>query len=224
MAGLAASVVGIIWHIVAAPRYARLIRRESVSRARAMRRSVALQNIVESGMRSLMEDVKGTGRGVDFRKARASVYRYKNDEFILVARLSDAPALEKRGRASYPALGGLIGLAWEKGEGVVLDLPEDRQEWEDTCVNDYSMDRADVAGIAMQSKSLVGKRFDAPGNPKVRVGLLVMESLSKRGVNGGTLDAILASNTYPLLEQILIEAVACLDEQDVDELLTARGA
>ena len=188
-----------------------------------MKRSVALQNIVESGMRSLMVDVQRTGRGVDFRKARASVYRFKNDEFILVARLSDAPALEKRGRAKYPALGGLIGIAWEEGEGIVLDLPEDRQEWEAACVKDYAMDPKDVAGVAMQSKSLVGKRFDAPGNPRVRVGLLVMESLSKRGVNGGTLDAILGSDTYPLLEQILVEAVACLDEQDVDELTSARS-
>ncbi len=82
------------------------------------------------------------------------------------------------------------------------------------------MSATQVRDIKMQSKSLVGKRIDGLGQPATHVGLLVIESLRKRGINGSTMDAARASTIYPLLERILVEAVTCPDEQDVDAFRT----
>ena len=216
-AGLGVTAVGLVSQLATSSRHQKLITKERTSRSRAIQRSASLQSILESGVRVLMEEL-----AVDFHDARASIYRHKDDHFILLARMSDSPILEERGRGRYPDSEGLIGTAWAKGEGVVVDLPDDRSEWEQTCVDDYGMAPKDVAKLSMQSKSLLGKRFDASTTPKSHVGLIVIESTRKRGVKGSTLDAVRDSPVYAVLERVLIEAVSCLDEQDVDDFNEAR--
>lgn len=216
-AGIAVTVLGLIWQVVASPRLHKLVRDERESRERARERAATLRSILEAGVVALMNELK-----VDFTDARVSVYRHKDDHFILLARHSESPILESKGRGRYPDTEGLIGVAWEKGEGLVVDLPDDRGEWERACVQEYRVDASGIGGIAMQSKSLLGKRFDAAGPPRRRIGLIVIESIKKRGVNGSTLDELRSSPIYSLLEQVLIEAVACLDEQDVDDFSDGR--
>lgn len=215
--GITVTVVGLVWQIAASPRLHRIMSDERESRQRALKRSATLRSILEAGVRALMNELN-----VDFHDARVSVYRHKDDHFILLARHSQSPVLESRGRGRYDDSEGLIGRAWERGEGVVVGLPDERGAWERTCVSEYGMDAASVAGIAMQAKSLVGKRFDSEVRPKSPVGLIVIESTKKRGVNGTTLDELRSSPIYPLLEQVLVEAVACLDEQDVDDFNDTR--
>lgn len=215
--GIVVTAVGLVWQITAGPRLHNIMTAERESRQRALHRSATLRSILEAGVLALMNELK-----VDFNEARVSVYRHKDDHFILLSRQSLSPVLKSRGRGRYPDTEGLIGRAWEKGEGVVVDLPENRDAWERMCVAEYDMEPKSVSGIAMQSKSLVGKRFDSDVRPKSPVGLIVIESTKKRGVNGTTLDELRSSPVYPLLEQVLIEAVACLDEQDVDDFNDSR--
>lgn len=209
--GIAVTSIGLVVQVFSGPRYVRLIRDEQRSRERAIERAASLQNILSAGVTALMAEIN-----VDFSEARVSVYRHKDNHFILLARLSDSLTLRAIGRDRYPDSEGLIGKAWANREAVVVDLPDDRAEWELKCATDYDMDAAQLPGLKMQSKSLAARRIDGHGQPLPHVGLLAIESLRKRGVNGSTLDAIRASSVYPLLEQILIEAVTCLDEQDVD--------
>ena len=210
--GIAVTATGVVWQAFAQPRVQEILRREQESAGRAVKRSLALRSILEAGVDALMDELS-----VDFTDARVSVYRYKNDHFILLTRRSGSPRLASRGRGRYPVGEGLIGKAWDKGEGIVLGLPDERAAWEARCVAEHGMEPRTVAGIAMQSQSLVGKRIDGRDARRTPVGLVVLESLKKRGVAGATLDELRNAAIYPLLEQVLIEAVLCLDEQDIDD-------
>jgi hypothetical protein len=207
---------GLILQIWLGPRYTRLIRDERAALQRAQRRSHSIQTIMNVAVRTLMDDLN-----VDFSQARASIYRHKDNHFILICRRSDALDLERPGRDKYPDTEGLIGKAWRLGEGIVVDLPQERGNWERTCSTDYGMPGPTTRNLAMQSRSLVGLRLDTPTADPEHIGLVVIESLASRGVNGTTLDALRASTAAKLVNHVLVEAVASLDETDVVSFRTA---
>lgn len=208
--GVGTSLVGLVVQVVRGPRYARLIRDERLAKARSAARSQSLVSILDAALRTFLEDL-----GVDTTTTRASVYRHRDGSFFLLARVSSSQALERRGRERYPDDQGAIGKAWDKGVSIVIDLPEDRAQWNRANEQDYGMDPMQVASIAMQARSLLGFRLELPAVPPERVGVLVVESLRPRGVNGATADAIAALPSYLLISQVLVEVVRCLDEVDV---------
>lgn len=218
--GIVVSVLAVISQIVIGPRYARLIASERASTVRAAERATTIQKILHAGLRTMMDTLP-----VDFAQARISIYRHKGDHFIMLARVSDDLELQRPGRGRYPNTEGIIQKAWNGGSAVAVDLPEERSAWEQRCATEYKMDPASLRGLSMQALSIVGKRVDLTGGSQVvPVGLIVIESLAKRGVNGKTLDAVLSSAAYPLLEQVLIEAIACLDERDVEDFRSLAPA
>lgn len=155
---------------------------------------------------------------VDFTTARISVYRHKDRSFIMLARVSQSLDLEQKGRDTYPDKEGVIGLAWNHGSASVTNLPESRDAWDQKCVREYGMRPSAMAGLAMQSRSLVGLRIDTHGADPEHVGLIVLESLSARGVKGATLDELQTAQTFALLSEVLLEVVQCLDERDIDDV------
>lgn len=211
--GVVASVIAALLELWLGPRYARLIDSERLSNARATERASAIQKILYAGLRAMMDTLS-----VDFSQARVSIYRHKGDHFIMLARDSDSLRLKEPGRVRYPDTQGIIHRAWDNEEAVATNLPADRTEWEQRCASEYDMDIDDLRSMSMQALSVVGKRIDLTVGSGTRpIGLIVFESLTPRGVNGRTLDKVNRSSTYPLLEQILVEAIACLDERDVED-------
>ncbi len=210
--GIGASLVGAVWELWKGRRYAQLDASMEAAGSRALERSTSLNTILDSALRVLMSDLS-----VDFDSARVSVYRHLDESFILLARVSQSLKLEKVGRDRYPDSQGVIGLAWDSGGNARTKLPEIRSEWNDECVKRYGMDPTTAAELTMHARSLVGRRIDTIATPPRPIGLIVIESLKARGVEGATLDELDRSPIYPLLRAILIEVIQCLDEQDVSE-------
>lgn len=210
--GVGCTVVALVLQIFAGPRLARLIESERTSRERSVERAAAIQKIMDAGLRTLMDSLS-----VDFSQSRISIYRHKGDHFIMLARVSDNLDLQRPGRGSYPDSEGIIHTAWTQKDACAVDLPEDRADWEKRCARTYGMDARVLASVSMQCLSIAGTRIDHSGRSNKPIGLLIVESLSKRGVNGRTMDALKSSEAYPLLEHILVEAIACLDERDVED-------
>lgn len=177
-----------------------------------MERANSLNTILNNALMALVEDLT-----VDFDSARISVYRHVGDRFILLARVSQSLALEKVGRATYPDSQGVIGKTWDIGYNVKTKLPADRAAWNSECVATYGMSADTAAALTMHSRSLVGSRIDSLGVYPRPIGLVIIESLKPRGVEGSTLDELSSSAIFPLLRAILVEVIQCLDERDVSE-------
>ncbi len=207
--GVSLSGAGILSAIVATPKVGAILERARRMQDRASERTDSLTNIMDLSLRSLLTDME-----IDLSKARASVYRSRADKFILVARVSQSQTLKRVGRLEYPSGEGLIGKTWDHGSAVATDLPEGRTAWEDHCVQEYGMARSAVQELKMQARSILGKRIESTGPAREPVGLLVIESLAARGVNGATQDSLTSLQSWPLVSAVLHEVVRCLDEQD----------
>ncbi|OCI32808.1 hypothetical protein OERS_04000 [Oerskovia enterophila] len=161
-------------------------------------------------LRALLEDMS-----VDMSKARVSIYRHHGGRFILVARVSQSQSLKGVGRSEYPDSEGVIGRTWDRGSTCATGLPEARPDWDDFCVREYGMDPTAVRRLKMQSRSLLGMRIESATANQAPVGLLMIESLAPRGVNGANLDGLTSLPSWPLVRLVLQEVVQCLDDGDV---------
>jgi hypothetical protein len=208
-AGVASSAVGTAWAAVSAPRVGRIIERERAARSRAAARTTSLTTIMNSVLRALLDDLD-----VDMSRSRVSIYRHAAGSFFLIARTSGSQTLEQAGRRRYPDTQGVIGHTWDLGAACVTDLPAGRADWERVCIDRWGMQAEEVRALAMQSRSLLGKRIDLPGTTPQPVGVLVIESLAPRGVNGQHLDHLESQPSWPIVSGVLQEVVQCLDEQD----------
>lgn len=217
--GIALAFSGAIYAVVRGPHYARIIEEHRVFEERAAARSRSLATLLDSALRALMSDLN-----IDFSQSRISVYRYRDNSFILLDRVSHSQILERAGRARYPSDEGVIGRIWDLREAVVTRLPADRESWNDRCVEDFGMARDVVTDLSMQSRSFVGRRIDVVGPTERPVGLILLESLAPQGVNGTTMDALTMAPNYNLLSHILQEVIQCLDEQDVAHFRESRSA
>lgn len=215
--GVALVAAGILHAVLRGPRYAQIIQEHRQFQERAEARSKSLTTVLDSAMRALMEDLP-----VDFSQSRISVYRHKDNNFILLDRVSRSQLLERAGRDSYPDDQGVIGRTWDQGWAVVTRLPQDRATWNARCVRDSGMSLETARQLSMQSRSFVGKRIDLAGPVERPVGLILLESLAPQGVNGSTYDALASSANYKSLSFILQEVVQCLDEQDVAHFRRVR--
>lgn len=133
-------------------------------------------------------------------EARVTVYFHRDGGFVQVARASRNPKLDTAGRVRYPDNVGVIAQVWENGAAVVTGLSGDRDEWVRSAVEEYGLDPLDVENVAdrMMSRSIVGKRLE---HGRGLSGILLVESLSPRGVSGQTLD--LLNGDEPLVKSLL---------------------
>jgi hypothetical protein len=70
----------------------------------------------------------------------------------------------------------------------------------------------------MQSLSFAGKRLESTSANNEPVGVLILESLGRHGVDGRTIDKLMALASFPLEQIILSEVTRCLDEDDLERL------
>lgn len=215
--GVALTAVGLYIGLKLAPRVSKLIGEHQSSIAAARERGVALQEVLRSNLEALMEDLH-----VDMSKVRVSVYRHNDNCFILLARFSHSMTLNEPGRKSYPDSEGIIGLAWDKGKAVVVDLPEDRAEWEADCREKWGMTQESLEKIKMRSRCLVGQRIERVQD-RAPMGVLIIEGLDARGVRGATLDALPGASNYRVLQSALQAVLENLDDQDAQDYRNQRA-
>lgn len=216
--GAILAVGAALWNLKNVRRYVHLTEREAQSRQRAADRSSSLLTILDTALRALMDELTD----IDFTQARISIYRHRGDHFVPLARVSKSPRLQARGRSEYPENQGAIGRAWDKGAFKATNLPEKRDDWMQNCIDEFGMDESTAATLQMQSRSIVCHRLDTSTPPTSGIGVLVVESLKARGVDGKTLDTLLASPLFPLLSLMLIETIRRLDDEDVDAFTLVR--
>lgn len=214
--GVGPTTLALVLQWFVGPKYSKLMTEHQAATQRAAKAAEALQKILRSGLRTVMADVD-----IDFQAARVSVYRHKGSDFFLLTRVSDSQVLERVGRRSYPVGEGIIGQAWDKGTAYARDLPEDRDEWNEHCLESYGIPRRTATQITMQSRSLLGLRVDAAGVDPQHLGLVVFESLSARGILASHADSLREFASFKLLQAILPVVLANLEQQDVDQFTGA---
>lgn len=146
--------------------------------------------------------------------SRASVYIYSDEYFNLVARASDSPGLREKGRKRYPKDQGVIGEVWNKGSACYTRMSADRDRWNRQCVDEFGMDPKETRSIKMHSLSMIGYRIEAPGAHPEPVGIVMIESLSRQGVNGTHVDTIATLDSWPIIRTVLQQIIQSLDEDD----------
>lgn len=159
---------------------------------------------LETAMAKLLQRISEEHRihGTTFR---ASAYYLSDGEFVLVARHSADPVLARPGRKAYPIDQGVIALGWQDpGWHATTKLSEDRDTWL------AEMERFGIGGdearsLTMQSLSIGALRINSKDGGAI--GMLVLESLGKLGVNSTTLNQVRASTLFDFLAD-LIQACA----------------
>lgn len=201
LGGFLALLVGGIAHLKIRPTYGDLL----AERDQAVSTANDRANALESVLRAIITDLTDA-LNLSVSSARASVYCFSDNGFVLLSRVSRNPEWKKRGRASYPADQGLISKAWRDSSAVLVDLPANRDDWE-AQLADLGFSSEVAERLSMQARSLVAIRVDAlMGSEKLPVGVLVLESEGARGVNGATLDRLLKQRTWGILQNAMANA------------------
>lgn len=204
LAGLAALLASTVGQFVLAPSANRMSAEKDAADLRALQSARASEGL----LKAIATDLE-KGLGLDRAHARVSIYSHVDARFVLLARVSVNPTFVKRGRSHYPEDQGVIGQAWELGSKVLVGLEEDRSEWEKQLIESHNIPPAVVAALKMQSRSLVAKRVESPGDHR-QIGMLVLESTKPRGVSSTTLDQISDIAAWSILRHALATSEADL--------------
>ena len=117
---------------------------------------------------------------------RISVYKKKEDKFVIMSRYSINPALEKINRKHYPITDGFIGQALRDEECYVDGLPEFKTNGKEAyykAIQDRcTIDKETLRGISMTSRSYYCKALTDPAKIERRA-IIVFESLSPNKLN-----------------------------------------
>lgn len=134
---------------------------------------------------------------------RVSLYCHYQERniFIPIARIAGNPLFEAQGRKKYQDSQGVISMGWQQGAARLIDLPESREQWDSELVQSYGFSADEAESLSMQSLSMVAVRLDNEQGP---VGIIVVESLKKRGVNSKTIDSIYSSQWYAPIASLML--------------------
>lgn len=121
---------------------------------------------------------------------RASAYCFHDDAFVMIARFSRNPELERPGRRRYPADQGAIGEAWKSASGAIaIDLPPTEAAWL-RSLGRYNFSETESRGLAMRCVEIGAVRFETQTGA---VEVLVLESNEPGRIDYSTLEAVRAS-------------------------------
>jgi hypothetical protein len=140
---------------------------EALARADVDEHRGALQGALDELLMQLHKYVCG-----DVVDTRVSVYSAEAGEFILLARYSLNPLLERRGRSSYPLAQGAIGVAWAKRWVIDNSEDESRATWEASLVAGQGFSADEAAGLTMHARSIYAARLD---RGQSKAGVVVFE-------------------------------------------------
>ena len=197
---LAAAIVAVmVWLVcyftLLRPRYSELAQRVARTEAEIQGAQHALQSVLEAALAQLMID-----RGFANAESRISAYSVEHDRFVLLARHSTNPVLERRGRPTYPLDKGVIGQAWAAGSATRTDDVESRQEWEEMLVDSGEFTADEAAALTMWARSICAVRVDLGTH---KLGMIVIESEMKGAFADGTAKHLRGRPIYSAVSDIV---------------------
>jgi hypothetical protein len=167
-----AAAFAIVWVVgrltFLRPTYADLARRAAQATREAEEKRSAIQRSLEAIIRRIALHVFK-----DAIDSRISAYSVEGDEFVLLARHSSDPTLERRGRPSYPMRQGAIGAAWSKKSSLFNSAAESRADWESEIARTEGFTVEEARALTMHARSICAVRLD---NGPEKVGVIVLES------------------------------------------------
>lgn len=178
------------------PRYSELAQSLAGAEAEIEGAQNALQSVLEAALAQLMID-----RSFANAESRISAYSVEHDRFVLLARHSVNPVLERRGRATYPLDKGVIGKAWAAGSATRTDDVETREEWEELLVENGEFTAEEAAGLTMWARSICAVRVDL--GPTHKLGMIVVESEVKNAFVDGTAKTLRSRPIYSAVADII---------------------
>ena len=117
---------------------------------------------------------------------RISVYKKKQDRFVIMSRYSINPSLATINRKHYPISEGFIGMALQDGECYITELPECKQNRKEVyykaVLDKCTIEKDTLRGISMKSRSYYCKALTDPARTERR-SIIVFESLTPNKLN-----------------------------------------
>ncbi|MEN2738250.1 hypothetical protein ABCS02_10695 [Microbacterium sp. X-17] len=192
--GVGLAVVAFISEfLVQRPSYMRLSQLREEAERKALMKSEALERALEIMLAQLASYC-----GLESHSDRMSVYHFHEDTFFLVARIAKNPALQARGRNSYPMGQGAIGRAWDEEAGLALVNMPTGSRWRSAAIKQgFPAEVAD--GMRMKSLGLGAYRLEADGRS---VGVLVVESKNAGRIKQTHLDKIADSHIVAAIAEL----------------------
>jgi hypothetical protein len=199
LGGLVLGLAGGVSALRQRPTYPTLLKHSEDLQETVVKHQQWLSELVRSLLRSIHVELGLTNDG------RVCIYRHEptRGQFSLMARYAENPDFDKTGRGLYPEGQGVIGQAWTKGEVTVTDLPGDSSAYEARLASDFGMSSDVARNLTMQSRSLYGLRYPSSSSGTTPLGVVVLESLSPRGVNGTVASRLKSLPTWQTLESYL---------------------
>jgi len=111
--------------------------------------------------------------------ARVSLYKHQGTHFTLLARYSDAPVYNKRGREVYDDNQGFISLGWQSGTCEIHGAPAWKSSgisYKSFMKNKCNITDTILQTLKMKSRSFYIYRFDS-SNSQNPYGIIVFERL-----------------------------------------------
>lgn len=174
----------------------------------------SLRALLESSLRGLLRELR-----VDQQSTRASIYQHDDGKFRLLSRVSGSRRLERKSRPTYSDKRGFIGLVWDtKQWRAATDLPEDEGAWVAHCIDKHGLFLEEAKNISMKARSMIGTVIETPGSSTSHVGILIVESMTPRGVNAKTIEQLPTSAVWQFVAGVLQEVVHCVDSKDVQAI------
>ncbi|MGO1544799.1 MAG: hypothetical protein ACTHXA_10730 [Gulosibacter sp.] len=194
IASILAALAGGIWGVRQRRSTAELERHAAGAHERAEARADAVRRALDHIVQEIMDDLR-----VNRAETRGSVYRHRNDDFLLVSRWSENPKLHKIGTLEFSDDQGVLAEAWERGFASTQDMDEDLEKWRIMQEEQYNVSRDRVLKLTMHARSMLALRIDHNGD---QLGAIVLESRRPRGLT--------TRHLAQLKEHILVRAIAPL--------------
>ncbi|PBI87610.1 hypothetical protein BKP42_61740 [Rhodococcus erythropolis] len=194
--GAVCVVVGTLCASRQNPSYASLLRRHKELADESLQRA----DVVKDLLRLILADIS---RELDIGPdGRSSVYVHDARAFVMCARHSADPTLERPGRGFYPEDQGVIGMAWQSGSRVVTLPDPSTPEYMSDLTGKYGFDTEAAGKLTMTPRSILAIRY--PVEPTLPpLGVLVIESSKHRKFSNGAVDDVKNTNSWATLTAFL---------------------
>lgn len=197
-------VFGLVIRRIGVPRRKELEDRLDTAEANAERSSRALVEVVQPIAHNLADHLELTNVS-----QRISIYCHYDGEFRILSREAKRGDYKQFRRVRYPDDQGVIGRIWRDGDKT-FQLGKD-QDWLNWTM-DFGFTETEAEGLPMRSVSFCGVRLE---HNRERVGVILLESTTKRGVNGTHLEKLQESKIVTSLAGLLYVAAPYFPEEPV---------
>lgn len=150
---------------------------------------------------------------------RVSLFVHDGKDFLLLARFSQNPVLERRTRRHYPSSHGIVGLAWKRTTAFkrITEVPESNYDKYIERQLEMGLTAEEAQSLTMQSRVYAARRLE-------KFAVLVFESQKLNGLSG-VLPGSGVSPTGPELDDhFLTELQMALRSGDRNMIPTAADA